>query len=87
MKYSKQQIKAIKAKSAGFTRKDYFKNEAINNHTENVVALIEKFGTPKEIEEIHGIAERHDQSGISMQDYNRRYKISNKYFKKLGNGN
>ena len=57
--------------------KNYLRNEARNDHTENAVALVDKFGTPREIEEIHGIAQRHEQNReISWPDYDRRYKIS-----------
>jgi len=68
-----------------FTLDDYLKNEDINYHTENAVALTERFGTPEEIKEIHEIQERHDKSdrGISHEDSTRRYEIANKYYKNL----
>lgn len=66
-----------------FTLKDYEKNEAINEVTKNAVELVERFGTQEEIIEIHEIAERHTDSGISYQDSKRRFDISNKYYQKL----
>ena len=66
-----------------FTIEDFRNNEAHNNHTENAVELVEMFGTDAEIKEIHGIHERHGDSGISDKDYKRRYELSEKYAKKL----
>jgi len=84
MRYSREQIKAIKSKGQNFTVNDFLKNEDINYHSENAVALTDKFGTPSEIEEIHHIANEHKRIGHIPHDlYKRRYEISNKYYQNL----
>ena len=46
--------------------------------------LIDMFGTPDEKKEIDAINKRHKQTGyIQGPDYQKRYKMTNKYFSKL----
>ena len=67
-----------------FTLKDYRENEDINYHTENALALIEKFGTKSELKEMVKIQNMHKSEGhINSKNYERRYKLSQKYFKCL----
>ena len=76
----------IKAESIeeAFTRKDFEKLEADNQHDIAAKKLIDMFGTPDEKKEIDAINKRHKQTGyIQGPDYQKRYKMTNKYFSKL----
>ena len=67
-----------------FTKKDFDKNEDENKHTENGVAIVNKFGTSAEKMQMAGIASRHKMNNsISIQDQRARDKIINKYVSKL----
>lgn len=66
-----------------FSLQQYQSGEKSNDHTNIALRLVEKYGTPSEIKEMKGIAHRHDSSGISHEDYHRRYEISQKYYKRL----
>ena len=76
----------IKAESIeeAFTRKDFEKLEADNQHDIAAKKLIDKFGTSDEKKEIDDINARHRKTGyISGPDFKRRTQISNKYFSRL----
>ena len=76
----------IKAESIeeAFTRKDFEKLEADNQHDIAAKKLIDKFGTSDEKKEINDINTRHRKTGyISGPDFKRRTQISNKYFSRL----
>ena len=74
------------SKASEFSLKDYRENEEYNEHSENALQLVKKFGTPEEIKEMEEIVARHEQEGsINSADYNRRYEISQKYFPMLTN--
>ena len=67
-----------------FTRADFAKLEADNEHGEAAKKLVQKFGTPEEKKEIDAINKRHKQTGyIKGPDYQRRYQITNKYYSRL----
>tara|TARA_B100000131_G_scaffold301518_1_gene323798 strand:+ start:396 stop:1190 length:795 start_codon:yes stop_codon:yes gene_type:complete len=67
-----------------FTRADFDKLEADNEHGEAAKKLVQKFGTPEEKKEIDAINKRHKLTGyIKGPDYQRRYQITNKYFSRL----
>ena len=67
-----------------FTKKDFDKNEDENKHTENGVAIVNKFGTSAEKMQMAGIASRHKKNNsISIQDQQARDKMINKYYNKL----
>ena len=67
-----------------FTRADFDKLEADNEHGEAAKKLVQKFGTPEEKKEIDAINKRHKQTGyIKGPDYQRRYQITNKYYSRL----
>ena len=67
-----------------FTKKDFDKNEDENKHTENGVAIVNKFGTSAEKMQMAGIASRHKMNNsISIQDQQARDKMINKYYNKL----
>ena len=67
-----------------FTKADFDKLEADNQHGEAAKKLVDQFGTPEEKKEIDAINKRHKQTGyIKGPDYQRRYQITNKYFSKL----
>ena len=76
----------IKAESLeeAFTRADFAKLEADNEHGEAAKKLIDKFGTADEKKEIDAINKRHEQTGyIKGPDYQRRTQIVNKYYSRL----
>ena len=67
-----------------FTKADFAKLEADNEHGEAAKKLVQKFGTPEEKKEIDAINKRHKQTGyIKGPDYQRRYQITNKYYSRL----
>ena len=67
-----------------FTKKDFDKNEDENKHTENGVAIVNKFGTSAEKMQMAGIASRHKKNNsISIQDQQARDKMINKYYSRL----
>ena len=67
-----------------FTKKDFDKNEDENKHTENGVAIVNKFGTPAEKKKMAGIQKRHNHVGaIGYQDQQDRDAMVNKYYNKL----
>ena len=71
-----------------FTKKDFDKNEDENKHTENGVAIVNKFGTSAEKMQMAGIASRHNMKGsITVQDQQARDKMINKYYKRLESKN
>ena len=71
-----------------FTKKDFDKNEDENKHTENGVAIVNKFGTSAEKMQMAGIASRHKMNNsISIQDQQARDKMINKYYKRLESKN
>lgn len=54
---------------------------SINDHTGAACLLVGAYGTEEEKEIMKGIADRHKKnSEISIDDYNRRFDISNKYY-------
>ena len=78
--------KAMFAKKGknNFTVKDYEKGEAENDHTGIALKVVEKYGSPSEINEMRGIYNRHNSgNGISQEDYTRRYQLSKPYVRKL----
>jgi hypothetical protein len=67
-----------------FTLKDYERNEDINNHSLNALMLVKKYGTKGELKEMQSIVDRHELRGyLTGEDNNRRFKLSNKYYKLL----
>ena len=77
------QIKAESLEEA-FTRADFAKLEADNEHGEAAKKLVQKFGTPEEKKEIDAINKRHNKTGyITGPDFKKRTQIVNKYFSKL----
>ena len=67
-----------------FTLKKYLQNEDNNYHSENALELVKIYGTKKELEEIQKIYDNHMERGhILSEEMDKRYKISNKYYKKL----
>ena len=67
-----------------FTKKDFDKNEDENKHTENGVAIVNKFGTSAEKKKMKDIQTRHNKAGsITIQDQQARDKMINKYYNKL----
>ena len=67
-----------------FTKADFDKLEADNQHGEAAKKLVDQFGTPEEKKEIDAINKRHKQTGyIKGPDYQRRYQITNKYYSRL----
>ena len=67
-----------------FTKKDFDKNEDENKHTENGVAIVNKFGTSAEKMKMAGIAARHKmKNSITIQDQQARDKMINKYYSRL----
>ena len=67
-----------------FTKKDFDKNEDENKHTENGVAIVNKFGTSSEKKKMKDIQTRHNKAGsITIQDQQARDKMINKYYNKL----
>ena len=67
-----------------FTKKDFDKNEDENKHTENGVAIVNKFGTSSEKKKMKDIQTRHNKEGsITIQDQQARDKMINKYYNKL----
>ena len=71
-----------------FTKKDFDKNEDENKHTENGVAIVNKFGTSAEKMKMSGISARHNMRGsISAQDQKDRDAMVNKYYKRLESKN
>ncbi len=72
------------SKRSKFTLEDYEKNEDINYHMENAVALVDEYGTPEEKKEIHQIQKNHQDRGhILYEESQRREEISGKYYDKL----
>ena len=71
-----------------FTKKDFDKNEDENKHTENGVAIVNKFGTSSEKKKMKDIQTRHNKEGsITIQDQQARDKMINKYYKRLESKN
>ena len=71
-----------------FTKKDFDKNEDENKHTENGVAIVNKFGTSAEKMKMAGIQSRHNMKGsITAQDQKDRDAMVNKYYKRLESKN
>ena len=67
-----------------FGMNEYEGNEGRNAHTENALLLTQKYGTQSEAKEMKEISNTHNSTGyINNQDYDRRCKISNKYYKNL----
>ena len=67
-----------------FTIGDFKRLEADNRHDIAAKKLVDKFGTPEDKKEIDAINKRHKQTGyIQGPDYQKRYKMTNKYFSKL----
>ena len=76
--------KEDKPKEKRFTMSSYKRNEGRNAHAANALNLVKQYGTPEEIKEIEEINARHKKENrLGMDDYNRRYEISNKYYSKL----
>ena len=65
--------------------KQYQQFEKDNEHTLAAKLLVDNFGTEDEKFIMNGIYERHEKSshGISFEDREKRYEISNKYYKLL----
>ena len=64
----------------------YNRLEDNNNHTDAAMLLVNQFGTDEEKEIMQGISDRHKKNpeiGITYADYQKRYEISNKYYKLL----
>ena len=67
-----------------FTKKDFDKNEDENKHTENGVAIVNKFGTSAEKKKMKDIQTRHNKAGsINAKDQKDRDAMVNKYYSKL----
>ena len=67
-----------------FTKKDFDKNEDENKHTENGVAIVNKFGTSAEKKKMKDIQTRHNKAGsINAKDQKDRDAMVNKYYNKL----
>ena len=67
-----------------FTKKEYRRNEKNNLHTENSLQLVNSFGTNEEKEEMEKISCQHKKQGfLTLEQTDRRYKISNKYYSLL----
>ena len=67
-----------------FTKKDFAKNEAENEHTKNAIELVKMFGTSAEDIKVNAIAARHNMKGsISRKDQQDRDAIIKKYYPKL----
>ena len=67
-----------------FTKKDFAKNEADNEHTKNAIELVKMFGTSAEDIKVNAIAARHNMKGsISRKDQQDRDAIIKKYYPKL----
>ena len=67
-----------------FTRKDFAKLEADNEHTEAAEKLINMFGTKEEKFAMAAIKARHNMTGyIKGPDYNKRQMMVNKYYSRL----
>ena len=66
MKVAAKQAKAKKEETEldeKFTKKDFAKNEADNEHTKNGVELVKMFGTPEEKRIMTKIAKSHKERG------------------------
>lgn len=73
-----------KGSKSNFSLSDYKKNEDINYHGENALQLVKKYGTKAELQKIIMINKRHRvRKYLSRPDGERRYNISQKYYKKL----
>ena len=67
-----------------FTKKDFAKNEADNQHTENGVELVKMFGTPEEKRIMTKIAKNHEKRGsIIPNEQFLRDRLVKKYYPKL----
>ena len=67
-----------------FTKKDFAKNEADNEHTKNGVELVKMFGTPEEKRIMTKIAKNHKERGsIIPNEQFLRDKLVKKYYPKL----
>ena len=67
-----------------FTRKDFAKLEADNEHTEAAEKLINMFGTKEEKFAMAAIKARHNMTGyIKGPDYRERIRLVNKYYSRL----
>ena len=67
-----------------FTKKDFAKNEAENQHTKNAIELVKMFGTSAEDIKVNAIAARHNMKGsISRKDQQDRDALVKKYYPKL----
>jgi hypothetical protein len=80
----KQDPDLVEPQTEEFTMKQYRKNEDENKHTENGVALVNKFGTSAENIKMGGIAARHNMRGsISRKDQQDRDALIKKYYPRL----
>ena len=80
----KQDPDLVEPQQEEFTMKQYRKNEDENKHTENGVALVNKFGTSAENIKMGGIAARHNMRGsISRKDQQDRDALVRKYYPRL----
>ena len=67
-----------------FTRKDFEKLEADNEHTEAAEKLINMFGTKEEKFAMAAIKARHNMTGyINGKDYSKRQMMVKKYYSRL----
>ena len=80
----KQDPDLVEPQTEEFTMKHFHKNEDENKHTENGVALVNKFGTSAENIKMGGIAARHNMRGsISRKDQQDRDALIRKYYHRL----
>ena len=67
-----------------FTLRQYKKNESINDHSENALQLVKKFGTEEEISAMTKLLKLHERQGyLTHGQLTERYELSNKYYKLL----
>ena len=67
-----------------FSKNDFAKLEATNDHTEAAVKLINMFGTKEEKFAMAAIKARHNMTGyINGKDYSKRQMMVNKYYSRL----
>jgi hypothetical protein len=67
--------------------KQYKRLEAINNHTEAALLLVNHFGSDQEKLQMEQIKSQHEKGGyITTQEIKDRYELSQKYYNRLIKG-
>ena len=83
-KQLQKDIQDEKQLEEAFSKADFAKLEADNEHGEAAEKLVQKFGTKEERNIIAVINIRHHKTGyISGPDYSRRIQMTNKYYSRL----